>query len=107
MDDSIEDAEFEDGGYYYDIYCPEADDTIMIGLSEVEVDAANTASYLEDWAKAQGWDVEIDWVQVQRNGKYVDRVALITGDDDPYLVLGQYYSQCQKRLREHMESQSA
>lgn len=102
-----DDGSFENGGFYWDIYCHESGDSIEVFISEVEVDAANTAAYLESWAKSQGWDVSIEWIQVKRNGNYVDRVALIVDADDPYLVLGQYFSQCQKRLKEYMESQTA
>lgn len=111
LDDWVEedDGVFEGGTFYYDIYCHEAEDSITVSQSEFEIDAANTASYLESWAKAEGWNVEIEWIQVKQNDKWVDRVALVVDadNDDPYLVLGQYFSQCQKRLKEHMESQSA
>lgn len=108
LDDWVEDDEyFEDGWLYWDGYCHEAEDSILLRQSEVMLDAANTAHYVEQWAKEQGWDIEVEWTSIVRNGKWVDRVGVYTDNDDkPYHVLGQYYTECCKALKKYMESKA-
>jgi hypothetical protein len=91
--------EFDSGELYWDGYCDEADDEIVLSQSEFTINAADTASFVEDWAKEQVYAVQIEWEQRKRNDKWVDVVVAYIGDEDEGQVLGQYYSQCIASLK--------
>lgn len=96
VDIEVEDEFFEAGKFCWYGYCSYSSQTILLQQDEAEVDASNTAAYLNQWAREFNSEVDFQWEEHKDgNGNFRDKIVMRYKDKERVLK-SSYYSMAQK-----------
>lgn len=96
VDSEVEEEFFEVGKLKWYGYCTYSGQAILLEHDEAEIDASNTAAYLNRWARQFNPEIDFQWEEHKDgNGKFRDKIVM-RYKDGTWVLKSSYYSLAQK-----------